>query len=355
MAQRDEVGRPGLQRGPRGAAGRHRARRSPSTGCAGSPTGAWPRRRRPRTRLVSYHFGSRDALILEAAARAERRVARGHLLRDAAAPCGRLRPRAARSAPQREAHDHAFQFELALEARRRPDLGEAVRAGYEHYFEATRDALRALGHRSRRRRAGRLAAALRRDRRAHAPAVHLRGPGAHPRGASRSCSGCSASCRIAADQQLTPRAWHPCARNAPDRATARTVPPRSRSATIGTYSQGSALMTSDVLPGQRGVVRQREHGRDPDGMAATIGATTVAAPISPRRMKNAAIATDVATSSDMSPTAPKPVIAVARFRSGSRPAIAKPKTIAHRIAICVEARRRTASRSAGASGRAARA
>ena len=41
---------------------------------------------------------------------------------------------------QREAHDHAFQFELALEARRRPDLGEAVRAR----FETTRDALRAL-------------------------------------------------------------------------------------------------------------------------------------------------------------------------------------------------------------------
>ena len=52
-------------------------------------------------------------------------------------------------------------------------------------------------------------------------------------------------------------------------------------------------------------------------------------------MKNTAMAIDVATSSDMSPTAPKPVIAVARFRSGSRPAIAKPKTIAQRIAICV--------------------
>jgi AcrR family transcriptional regulator len=93
--------------------------------------------------LVSYHFGSWDALILEAAARAD-----AESLADTsfetpprhAADFARELPERA----QREAHDHAFQFELALEARRRPDLGEAVRARYEHYFETTRDALRAL-------------------------------------------------------------------------------------------------------------------------------------------------------------------------------------------------------------------
>ena len=85
-------------------------------GLRGSPTGAWPRRAQTIDALVSYHFGSWDALILEAAARPDA-DAGGHLLRDAAAPRRPTSPRAPGPRPARGARP-CLQFELALEARR---------------------------------------------------------------------------------------------------------------------------------------------------------------------------------------------------------------------------------------------
>ena len=92
---------------------------------------------------VSYHFGSRDALILEAAARAN-----AESLADTsfetpprrAADFARELPDRA----QREAHDHAFQFELAW--RRAAGPTSARRSGpVRGYLAASREALRALG------------------------------------------------------------------------------------------------------------------------------------------------------------------------------------------------------------------
>ena len=75
---------------------------SPSTASAGSPTGASPRRaRRPTPCVLPLRIVGRTHPRGRRARR--RRVAGGHLLRDAAAPCGRLRPRAPDRA-QREAH-----------------------------------------------------------------------------------------------------------------------------------------------------------------------------------------------------------------------------------------------------------
>jgi AcrR family transcriptional regulator len=94
--------------------------------------------------LVSYHFGSRAALLQEAAAKADRRSLPGTGL-------DRSPGRAedfARELPvlaEQEADAHAFQFELALEGRRRPELADVVRGQYEGYFAGARTALDALG------------------------------------------------------------------------------------------------------------------------------------------------------------------------------------------------------------------
>jgi AcrR family transcriptional regulator len=94
--------------------------------------------------LVSYHFGSRAAFILEAAARANRRSLAGSFLeRPPQDPSDFAQGLAAQA--QRDADAHAFQFELALEARRRPDLARDVRGRYEEYFRATRLALERMG------------------------------------------------------------------------------------------------------------------------------------------------------------------------------------------------------------------
>jgi AcrR family transcriptional regulator len=93
--------------------------------------------------LVSYHFGSRDALILEAAAHANAESLAGTSFDTPPARAGEFADELPERAA-READDHAFQFELALEARRRPDLRDAVRGRYDGYVAATREALRAL-------------------------------------------------------------------------------------------------------------------------------------------------------------------------------------------------------------------
>ncbi|MER5453045.1 TetR family transcriptional regulator [Streptomyces sp. NPDC002766] len=87
--------------------------------------------------LVVHHFGSRDALIEEAVTHAIRTS-----LSSSALDIGTGRPsdfatgltQMVESGPELQ----AFQYELLLEARRRPELLPHLRNLYEEYFEATR-------------------------------------------------------------------------------------------------------------------------------------------------------------------------------------------------------------------------
>ncbi|MDW5597881.1 TetR family transcriptional regulator [Conexibacter stalactiti] len=94
--------------------------------------------------LVSYHFRSRDRLIHETAMKARREAIEGSALEPAS---GRVEEfadhlsRLATEAPEGQ----VFQFELALEARRRAELEPEVRALYEEYYAVTARALSAIG------------------------------------------------------------------------------------------------------------------------------------------------------------------------------------------------------------------
>jgi AcrR family transcriptional regulator len=90
--------------------------------------------------LVSYHFGSRDKLIHETVAKARREAIdasslapESERLEDFASDLAEL----AQEAPEAQ----VFQFELALEARRREELGPEVRALYDEYLAVTTRAL----------------------------------------------------------------------------------------------------------------------------------------------------------------------------------------------------------------------
>ncbi|MEV2275302.1 TetR family transcriptional regulator [Nocardiopsis sp. NPDC049922] len=86
--------------------------------------------------LVVHHFGSRDALIEEALAYAVRTSVSTSLLESGS---GRVEDFAAGLSELVEADPdlQAFQYELLLEARRRPELREQVRALYDDYRAAT--------------------------------------------------------------------------------------------------------------------------------------------------------------------------------------------------------------------------
>ncbi|WP_320669802.1 TetR/AcrR family transcriptional regulator [Patulibacter defluvii] len=90
--------------------------------------------------LVSYHFGSRDALVHETLAALARASIDGAAL---VPESGRLEDFAgdlvtvARDQPEGQ----AAQFELTLEARRRPELRADVRALYDGYVDAVAEAL----------------------------------------------------------------------------------------------------------------------------------------------------------------------------------------------------------------------
>jgi AcrR family transcriptional regulator len=87
--------------------------------------------------LVVHHFGSRDALIEEAVTHAVRSS-----LSNSTLGLGTGKPaefatgltQMVESGPELQ----AFQYELLLEARRRPELLPQLRSLYEEYFEATR-------------------------------------------------------------------------------------------------------------------------------------------------------------------------------------------------------------------------
>ncbi|QAY63471.1 TetR family transcriptional regulator [Xylanimonas allomyrinae] len=90
--------------------------------------------------LVRHHFGSRDALIAAALAYAvERSLAES-------TPQPRTAEEFALGLEDlADREREAFQYELALESTRRPELREAVRRYYETYRDSIADRLRALG------------------------------------------------------------------------------------------------------------------------------------------------------------------------------------------------------------------
>ncbi|UGS36007.1 TetR/AcrR family transcriptional regulator [Capillimicrobium parvum] len=94
--------------------------------------------------LVTYRFGTLDALISETLLRVARRAvdgsaleARSGRIEDFARDLGQL----AEEAPDGQ----AFQFEVVLEARRREDLRAAVQEMYDNYFAVAQDALGRIG------------------------------------------------------------------------------------------------------------------------------------------------------------------------------------------------------------------
>jgi AcrR family transcriptional regulator len=94
--------------------------------------------------LVSYHFGSREALIREAAGHALQRA----LDRSELVPAsGEVRDFAAglKDLLAADPESQAFQYELALEARRATEMLPGVRAMYMRYFKEVEDAIAELG------------------------------------------------------------------------------------------------------------------------------------------------------------------------------------------------------------------
>jgi AcrR family transcriptional regulator len=94
--------------------------------------------------LVAHHFGTRDALLQAALEWAAEQSIGISLLEPAT---GRLEDFAAGLADlvAADADMQAFQYELALEARRRPELMPAIERMYRGYIEATRRELMRLG------------------------------------------------------------------------------------------------------------------------------------------------------------------------------------------------------------------
>jgi AcrR family transcriptional regulator len=94
--------------------------------------------------LVSYHFGSRDRLIHETAMKARREAIEGSSLEPMSGRVEEFADHLAQLAA--EAPDaQIFQFELALEARRRAELEPEIRALYDEYYAVTARAMEAIG------------------------------------------------------------------------------------------------------------------------------------------------------------------------------------------------------------------
>jgi AcrR family transcriptional regulator len=94
--------------------------------------------------LATYHFGSREAMVTEAlewatqAGIEESRLdTHGGRLDDLAADLPAL--------IERDPDSAAFQFAMALEGRRRPELAAQIRDLYDHYVDATGVSLHSAG------------------------------------------------------------------------------------------------------------------------------------------------------------------------------------------------------------------
>ena len=93
---------------------------------------------------VGYHFNTREKLIHEVALEARRSAAAGASIVPADADLDSFAADLARSADE-DLDAHLFQYELSLQARRRPDLAGEMQALYEDYYDLTRQALEKVG------------------------------------------------------------------------------------------------------------------------------------------------------------------------------------------------------------------
>jgi len=94
--------------------------------------------------LVAHHFGSRDALIAAALDWAAEQSISASRLREAAA-LGHSFTESLLELLLAEPELQVFQYEMILEARRRPELAEAVSALYENYVSALAEGLSSSG------------------------------------------------------------------------------------------------------------------------------------------------------------------------------------------------------------------
>lgn len=93
--------------------------------------------------LISYHFGTREALIREVAVETGRRAVASVSMLDAGGGVRDFACNLPESADD-EIETHFFRYELALEARRRPEVADVMRDLYEEYYLRTFQVLRAL-------------------------------------------------------------------------------------------------------------------------------------------------------------------------------------------------------------------
>ncbi len=105
--------------------------------------------------LVAHHFGTRDALIAAALDWAAQRSIRASDLRDAVGQ-GRSFTEALIELLLQEPDLQVFQYEMILEARRRPELSDGVQNLYENYVSALADGLEAAGAQGNTRVLGRM-------------------------------------------------------------------------------------------------------------------------------------------------------------------------------------------------------
>jgi AcrR family transcriptional regulator len=94
--------------------------------------------------LVAHHFGSRDALIAAALQWASEQSIAASRLREAAGQEGSF-TEALLGLLLEDPGLQAFQYEMILEARRRPELAGPVAQLYENYVSALAEGLEAFG------------------------------------------------------------------------------------------------------------------------------------------------------------------------------------------------------------------
>jgi AcrR family transcriptional regulator len=94
--------------------------------------------------LVAHHFGSRDALLAEALDLALERSLDTAPMNP---PSGKISDLGTALSAMAEADPdlQAFQYELMLESRRRPEIRPVLAKVYEHYRQAARDGLARMG------------------------------------------------------------------------------------------------------------------------------------------------------------------------------------------------------------------
>ncbi|MBS1895140.1 MAG: TetR family transcriptional regulator [Actinobacteria bacterium] len=93
---------------------------------------------------VGYHFETREKLIHEVALEARRLAVAGTSIVPEDTALDSFGGDLARSAED-DLDAHLFQYELSLQARRRPELAREMRSLYEGYYDLTREALEKVG------------------------------------------------------------------------------------------------------------------------------------------------------------------------------------------------------------------